>query len=49
MKDSVEIGFVMDERIADGYYFAKSLKLIRYLFKNPEELDKPFSAKVDYE
>lgn len=48
MKDSVKIGLVLDERIADGYYYAKSIKLIKYLFEHPEELDKPFSTSVNY-
>lgn len=48
MKDTVELGFVFDERIADGYYCAKSILLMKYLFDHPEELDKPFSAIVDY-
>lgn len=37
-KDTVEIGFTADERIADGFYFAKSLRHIDYLFQNPESL-----------
>lgn len=49
MKDSLEFGLVVDERIADGYYFAKSIKLAKYLFEHPEELDKPFDSSVDYE
>ena len=34
-----EFGINLDERIADGFYFAKSLKLIKHLFKNPALLD----------
>lgn len=41
MKDSIEIGMTIDERIADGVYFAKSLKVLRYFFEHPEELDLP--------
>ena len=36
----MSIGVTLDERIADGFYFARSLKLIKHLFKNPELLDK---------
>lgn len=49
MKDSVELGIVADERIADGYYFAKSIRLAEYLFQHPEELEKPFLETVNYE
>lgn len=46
--DIVEIGLTLDERIADGYYYSKTLSLIRKLFENPELLDLPFEAEVDY-
>ncbi len=48
-RDVVSIGVTLDERIADGFYFARSLKLIKYLFKNPELLDKPLSEVIDFE
>lgn len=31
-----DFGINIDERIADGYYFAKSVKLLQYIFDNPE-------------
>ena len=34
-----EVGVNLDERIADGYYFAKSLQLLQYIFDNPELLE----------
>lgn len=41
IRDIVDIGATLDERIADGFYFARSLKLIKHIFANPELLDKP--------
>jgi pyruvate/2-oxoglutarate dehydrogenase complex dihydrolipoamide acyltransferase (E2) component len=34
-----EFGINLDERIADGYYFAKSVQLLQYIFNNPELLE----------
>jgi pyruvate/2-oxoglutarate dehydrogenase complex dihydrolipoamide acyltransferase (E2) component len=34
-----EFGINLDERIADGYYFAKSVQLLQYIFDNPELLE----------
>lgn len=47
MKDSVEVGITIDERIADGYYYAKSIRIIRKLIENPELLEKPFGENVE--
>ena len=48
MKDTLKLGLTIDERIADGYYFAKSLRLLRVLLANPELLDKPINTPVEY-
>ena len=48
MRDSVDIGITIDERIADGYYYAKSLRLVRKLIENPELLDQPLNKEIDY-
>ena len=42
-----EWGMNFDERIADGYYFAKSAKILQYLLSNPELLEKPASEKIE--
>lgn len=34
-----EFGVNLDERIADGYYFVKSLKLLEYILNNPKLLE----------
>ncbi len=48
MKDSVEIGLTVDERIADGYYFSKTIRLLKKLLENPELLEKSFKEEVSY-
>ena len=44
----MEMGATIDERIADGFYFCKALKLIEYIFENPELMMKPAGEKVKY-
>ena len=41
VRDFVDIGATLDERIGDGFYFARSLKLIQYICAHPELLDRP--------
>ena len=48
MRDSVDIGLTIDERIADGYYYAKTIRLLKTLLENPELLELPLHEKVDY-
>lgn len=48
MRDVMNLGFTADERIADGFYFAKSLKLLDYLLTNPELLEKEMKEELDY-
>lgn len=47
MKDAVKISFTIDERIADGFYFMKSLTIFKHLLENPELLDAPISTPID--
>ncbi len=49
IRDVVNIGVTLDERIADGFYFARSLKLVKHIFKNPELLDKTLGEEIDFE
>ena len=37
----VDVKFVLDERIVDGYYYATFFKYYRRLLRNPEVLDNP--------
>lgn len=49
MKETLDIGLTLDERIADGYYYSKTVKLLKYLLQNPELLELPAGEEVDYE
>lgn len=48
MRDSVDIGITIDERIADGYYYSKTVQLLKKIMENPELLDKPLGEKVEF-
>ena len=48
MRNSVDLGLTIDERIADGYYYAKTIRLLKTLLENPELLELPLHEKVDY-
>ena len=48
MKPSVDIGLTIDERIADGYYYSRTVALLKKLLENPELLDKPLNEEVEY-
>lgn len=49
IRDIVEMGITIDERIGDGFYFAKSIKLLKYLISNPVLLEAPFKEEVNYD
>ena len=49
MRETVDLGLTVDERIADGYYYAKSVRLFKYLLEHPALLERPMSEEVDYE
>ena len=49
IRDVVDIGATLDERIADGFYFARSLKLIKYIFAHPEMLEQPLSEPSGFD
>lgn len=49
IRDIVDFGATLDERIADGFYFARSMKLIKHVFAHPELLDKPLGEPSGYE
>lgn len=42
-----EFGINFDERVADGYYFAKSVKMLEYILDNPKMLEEKVSKKID--
>ena len=49
MRETVDLGLTVDERIADGYYYAKSVRLFKYLLEHPTLLERPLSEEVEYE
>ena len=46
-KKLVDITATLDERIADGFYFAKSIQLADYIARNPKILLEDFDTKVE--
>ncbi len=48
MKPSLDIGLTIDERIADGYYYSRTVQLLKTLLQNPELLEKPLNEEVHY-
>lgn len=47
MVDQMSFGFTIDERIADGFYFAKSLALFKNILAHPELLEDPISKPIN--
>ena len=48
-RNTVELSLTIDERLADGNYYAKSIKLLKHLLENPELLERPLNEEVAYE
>lgn len=48
VREALELGVTLDERIADGYYYSRSIKLIHKLLDEPELLDRPIYEPVDF-
>lgn len=48
MHESVDLGLTIDERIADGYYYSQTVRLLKKLLENPELLELPLDEKVEY-
>ena len=47
VKKICEFGVNIDERIADGYYFAKSIKLLESFLDNPKILEDRIDEKIE--
>lgn len=41
IKDTLEMGVTIDERIAEGFYFMKAIKQMQHFIEHPELLDEP--------
>lgn len=48
IRDMVDLGVTIDERIADGFYFARSLKIVQYMLAHPALLDRPLKEEIDF-
>lgn len=46
LRNFCEFGINLDERIADGLYFAKSMQLFAYILNHPELLEDKVSEKI---
>lgn len=49
VRDVVDIGATLDERIADGFYFARSLKLVKHICDHPELLERPLNEPSGFD
>ena len=47
IRDIVEFGINLDERIADGVYFSKSVNMLDYIMRNPETLERDASERIE--
>lgn len=47
IRDIVEFGINLDERIADGVYFSKAINLLDYIFKNPKSLEENADERIE--
>ena len=48
IRETVDLGLTIDERLADGYYYSKSIQLLKKLLGNPELLELPLQEEVTY-
>ena len=49
MRDVLDFGATIDERIGDGFYFVRSLRLVKHIFAHPELLDRPLGEPSGFE
>lgn len=47
MKNTLDMAFTIDERIADGVYFGNSIKLLKKVLQNPWMLDRPVETPIE--
>ncbi len=48
VKETIDLGLTVDERLADGYYYSKTIRLLKKLLENPELLELPMDEEIDY-
>ena len=42
-----KLGITLDERIADGYYYSKSVHILKHLLQHPELLEERADKEVE--
>lgn len=47
VKKGLTLSMTIDERIADGFYFANSIKILRKFIENPELIDEPINKPLE--
>ncbi|MBO6239902.1 MAG: 2-oxo acid dehydrogenase subunit E2 [Butyrivibrio sp.] len=46
MKRVIDLAITLDERISDGFYYGRSLRLVQKLIENPELLESELSKEI---
>ena len=46
MRESIDLGLTIDERLADGYYYSQTVKLLKKLIENPELLEQALDEEI---
>ena len=49
IRKGLDVGFIIDERLADGFYYARTIRLFKLLLEQPELLDLPLGEKLSEE
>lgn len=47
VREVVNLAITLDERIGDGFYYARSLQRFKQILEHPAELEKPFIPKAE--
>lgn len=47
MRTVLNLGITLDERIADGYYYSKSIQMLKHLLQHPELLEERADKEVE--
>ena len=43
----MDMSITLDERIADGYYYSKSIRILKHLLQHPELLEERADKEVE--
>ncbi len=47
MREMLRLGITLDERIADGYYYSRAIRLVKHLLQQPALLERPAAEPVE--